>query len=451
MIATKLSRLKISARKALLVLQGVILASAGILPIVISQSASAAVLQLSNREVQSTTARPGPTGTPTLTFEFDTTDKSATVNVKQIEIEFCDAPLGTCTAEDGSSNAGTDKIPVLPGSPSPTLTGWAGTGLTTTRENGDGGGTSNQVKIVITTPADENNKTNLQIAIPGFTNDEQANASYYPRIRLYSDTGTTLEWQGAVAQSTSQTLTINARVAEQLSFCIGTTVTDAIGTNNVTPMVNSGSTNISSCTNADGTTVDLGTVSSSAVNITPVSTGNGSNTNAYAMIQTNAQNGASVAYRAVQESSTGRLHVTGQSCSGSTAFDAGSGSTDQCFGSSTTQTAFSAGSEAFGVAVGGVSCYAVPVAAYSCTYTAGTNKLKPTTTYQGQGTFGSSWAYGTSNGFTWDQSGSAATIATSTTVIANEALLLKFAAGSSVTTPTGQYSTQADFIATPTF
>ncbi len=449
MIAKQLSRMKITARKALLIAQGVILVGASLMPILVSQSASAATLQLTNRSVTESTAQISTAAQ--LVFTFTTTTKGAT-NVKQIEFEFCDTPLGSCAAT---------QTPAINVAPTATLGGtWAGAGTTVTRvaSRATPGTPATQINIVITTPANEDNKT-LGVTIPSttITNNASVNKSYYPRIRLYSDLGTTLEWQGSVAQSTSQTLTINARVAEQLSFCIGTTITDAIGANVTTPMLNSGSTNISSCTNADGTTVDLGSVSSSGANITPVAVANGgSATNAYAMIQTNAQSGATVQYKAILNSSSGRLKVASAACSGSTAFDAGSSSTDQCFGSSTTQTVFAAGNEAFGMTIAGVGCFAVPVAAYTCDYTTGNVNLRPQASYIG-GTFvaGTSGTYATGTGFAWDQSGTAVTIASSAAstvkVIANESLMLKFAAGSSVTTPTGQYTTQADFIATPTF
>lgn len=447
MIAEQLSRVKSNTRRAFTVLQGLVLVSATILPLM-SASASAASLQLTNRLASVDTGVPG--AATSITFQFRL--PSSASPIQSMQIEFCDTPLGTCTSLN------TPTIPVTASPPTVTITNWttnATTFGTYTGVNGASGGTLNEMKLTRTAASAEvqSGSTDRTIKFTGLTNNAAVNKTYYPRIRLYSDAAwSTQVFDGATAQSTSQTLTINARVAEQLSFCIGTTITDAIGTNAASPMVNSGSTSISSCANADGTTVDLGSVSSSTVNVTPVAVASGgSNTNAYAMIQTNAQNGASIAYRAVQNSSSGRLKVAGATCTGTSAFDAGSSSTDQCFGSSTTQTAFSAGNEAFGMTVAGVGCYAVPSAAYTCTYTAGTSNLKPTATYQGQGTFGSSYVYGSSNGFTWDQSGTAVPIATSASVVANEALLLKFAAESSVTTPTGQYTTQADFIATPTY
>ena len=70
-------------------------------------------------------------------------------------------------------------------------------------------------------------------------------------MRVYSDAGTTLVWEGVFAQSTSQTLTVNARVQERLDFCVGATA------------VNDGTTAVgAACSNITGNTVDLGNVES---------------------------------------------------------------------------------------------------------------------------------------------------------------------------------------------
>ena len=429
------------ARKIGLLIQAAVLVSAGLVPLTFGSSALAASTQLSNRSVSTTTAIPG--AATTLTFQFDTTDKGASTNVKQIEIEFCDTPLAACAHSN---------TPTLPGSPSATMTGWGGSGVTTTTEDGRTAGASsgNQIKIVYTTPANENNKTGLQIEISGFTNKNTANLSYYPRIRLYSDTGTTLEWYGAVAQSTSQTLTVNARVQEILSFCVGSTTVDDITTQVA-----------ADCSGVTGTSVDLGVVSSGAVSVTPVSATNGGDArNAVAMVQTNAVNGVAISYKAVQETSSGALKVVGAACSGTTV-------TDQCFNSAgVAQTAFVAGTEKFGMTVAGINCASVPGTAYTCNYAVGQTNLQPQTNYIGSAgyTYSSTGAgsgtYTPSNntgqGFAWDDGGvTARTIASSATsatkVVANEAIMLKFAATAGITTPTGQYQTQADFIATPTY
>ncbi|HEX9679387.1 MAG TPA: hypothetical protein VGA08_02090, partial [Candidatus Saccharimonadales bacterium] len=63
--------------------------------------------------------------------------------------------------------------------------------------------------------------------------------------------------------------------------------------------------------------------------------------------------------------------------------------------------------------------------------------------YAGDGTAGDLWA--------WDETGTADRIATSTTVVDDEMLILRFAATSAITTPTGTYTVVSTYIATPTF
>lgn len=457
MIATKLSRLKDSARRAMLVTQGLILASAGIVPIVITQRAFAAApsVQLTSRSVAASTGV--PSAAVDLVFTVTTPDKTGAIAVDNIEIEFCDTPLGTCVVDGTEGSAAVaNNIPTIDASPSATLGGtFAGTGLTTTVEAGDGGGTGNQIDIVIGTPATEDNKAGLTITVPNttMTNDNTANTSYYPRIRFYASG--VEEFYGAVAQSTSQTLTVNARVQEVLQFCIGTTPTDAANTQ----IRNTGNTaDVTSCSASDGTSVDLGNVTSSTINTTPVNTSNqGDDKLAYAMVQTNAQNGVVIGYRAVQDTSSGKLKVVGATCSGVA-------TTDQCFNSQgASDGAFTAGTENFGMTVAGVNCVNVG-SNYTCNYvTTGSNLCLKAEYDQQTSTCGAGRTYVASNDtnadsttYAWVDTGSSLTsIAGSDSstlkVVANEALMIKFAATSQITTPTGLYQAQADFVATPTY
>ena len=282
-------------------LSAVLIAFAAVAPVLLSGSASAAPV-LTERELQSTTARPGQT--TDLTWIFDTT--AAVANINQIEIEFCDSPLGTCNVT---------KVPTIAASPTATFSNFTSNPVTsTTRVNGDAGGTnSNQIDIVKTT-ADAGaslNEATISLAPTDITNNATANASYYTRMRVYSDTGTTLVWEGVFAQSTSQTLTVNARVQERLDFCVGSTVA-----NDATTSVGA------ACANVTGTTVNLGNVEGSNVNVSPVATVNGGDatpTNGLAMIRTNAVNGAVVDYKSLLETSSGALKVPGSTCNRSAA------------------------------------------------------------------------------------------------------------------------------------
>ena len=437
MIATQLSRANKSARRALVILQALVLATGAVLPFVLSTSASAA--QLTNRSVSSTTAV--PSATTTLTFQFRLPSNGV---IQAVQVEFCDAPLGTCATTNTPNIASAAYGSINANWTNATAFG------TLSLINGYSGGTSNTIQVIRTQAASETQSGVLDrtISFTGIVNNAGVNKSYYPRIRLYTvnsgiTSATATLHDGAVAQSTAQTLTINARVQEVLSFCIGSTTVDDATTSIVTD-----------CSTATGSSVDLGVIGSGSVSVTPVpvTTGAngtaGDNKNAYAMIQTNAQNGATIQYKSVQETSSGKLKVVGAACSGTV-------TTDQCFNSSAAQATFTAGTEKFGMTIAGVNCASVG-ANYTCTFASGLTNLQPQTGYIGA-TYvnGTSATYGSSTGYKWDDTGTTNTIASSgssaTKVIANEALVLKFAATSSLTTPTGQYQTQADFIATPTF
>src|SRR5205823_3000865 len=126
----------------------------------------------------------------------------------------------------------------------------------------------------------------------------------------------------------------------------------------------------------------LGTLDSSTVNISPWSTDGGDSNNGVAMLRTNAGNGATVAYDAIQASSgtnhLGTLRLSGASC------NAGTVQTDGCINAAgTSQTAFTAGAEDFGMTIAGVNCGSTSAASYSCVYGSGTNNLQQTAQYVG--------------------------------------------------------------------
>jgi hypothetical protein len=411
------------------IVSSVVVVLAAIAPIALQSTVSAAP-QLPNRELQITTARPSQNFD--LIFEFDTTAVAS--DVERIEIEFCTTPLGTCTATPGTN------VPTVPATSTVGQTGWAG-GVafgTYTRGAGDNGGTNNQVTVSRTDTTSEASRTNARITFTGgsFAHTATANQTFYARLRLYNDASAgTLQWEGVVAQSTSQTLTINARVQEVLAFCVGATTVD-----NATTSVGA------ACANITGTDVDLGIIDAGAVSITPVSVGNGGDAeNGVAMVRTNAVNGVVIDYKTILNTSSGKLKVAGATCSGTDP-------TDQCFNSAgTTQNALAAGTEEFGMTIAGINCGSVT--SYTCTFSSGAYNLVRDTEYDGAGS--NTYTAGAGNNYAWDDTGTADRIASSAgsavKVVDDEAMILKFAATSAITTPTGSYTVQADFIATPTF
>ena len=440
-IALRLRRASLWTKVSVLIL-------ATLIPVLLP-AVSYAAPPLAERELQSTSAIPA--GATDLTFLFDTTADAG--QVERIEIEFCDSPLGACTVPTGSSNAAADNIPILPASPTAVIGGpggWAAPANSATQVAGEGGGTANQIDIDVTTGFAGASADEASIAIAGFTNDETANRSYYTRVRVYSnDAGTVgfLEWEGVFAQSTSQTLTVNARVQERLDFCVGATAS-----NDATTSVGA------TCTNVTGTAVNLGNVEGSNVNVSPVATVNGGDatpTNGVAMVRTNAVNGVSIDYKSLLDTSSGSLKVPGATCTAAVVSNIG---TDQCFNTAAAQGAFVAGTEMFGMTIAGINCGSTT--AYTCSFAGGTYNLARDAAYDGNGAntyvTDSDQVAGTTNGgYAWQADGTTTTIASSTAstvkVVDDEAMILKFAATAGITTPTGSYTVQADFIATTTF
>jgi hypothetical protein len=393
--------------------------------------------QMTRRRVEMSTSIVSAAATGDFMFQFPT----GTI-VTGIEIEFVDSPLG--------SYAGTPaNIPAVGGSPTATLldssttgtlsgtTGtavngdtfrtWSDTGaFTATRQNGDsytgGGSPNNQIQLTRTSSTTETSDTGTSVhamRISGLTNNAAVNTTFFARIRVYSSGTSTLVHDGSVAGSTTQVLTIQARVQEVLQFCIG-----AETAANVAAWSGAGT----SCTNVTNSLIDLGPVDSGVVTASPDVDGN--DRDGIAMLRTNAVNGATITYKSIEDltaggSNRGSLKIVGQTCS-STDITSGS-KTDRCFNSTTVGSALT--TEGFGMRL-------VNVDTASETPTANLTASSP---------------YSSGTDYSWDDTGASVLIASSTSasekVVDDEAFRLRFGARSALTTPTGQYSVQAQFIA----
>jgi hypothetical protein len=291
--------------------------------------------------------------------------------------------------------------------------------------------------------------TSRTIAFNTIKNPSTVNTAFYVGIYTYTTVNYTVGSRvdfGATASAVVQTLTTNAAVAEVLNFCVGSTAVDDTTTNVA-----------NDCTAVSGTSVNLGTLDTSQINYTLPSvncSASDCGLNAVAMVRSNAGNGTVVAYDAIQQSGTN--HVGTMRISGSTCNSPGNNFTDSCINAAgTTQTPFTAGTEMFGMTIAGVNSGSTT--SYTCSYIANPNNcnMKPLSNYLGSGTSGSNEAFGVTNGFAWDETGAAVNIASSasSTVkqIDDEALIMKYAATPSITTPFGPYSAQTDFIAVPTY
>jgi hypothetical protein len=418
--------MRVKSRRLMHLVQAAVLVTAGILPLLAPTHVGAA--QITARSATITNPNPGSSQ---IQVAFAYTLPTVGQNQQGITYQFCTQALGTCTLPT-DLDARTSTTSVSQGGWPTNATNFVPRNISSTTN----GCLQATVAFACYTRTQATTGGGAVTHTIGGLVEPSGIGTVYIRITTYSDTAyATAQDSGNVAISFNNRFTVNAQVQEVLTACVGNTTID-----NATASI------VSDCTAATGTSINLGNITNTAISINPVAAGNGGDgNNAYFMVQTNAQSGVAVGYRAVQDTSSGKLKVIGASCSGVT-------TTDQCFNSQgNTQAAFVAGTENFGMTVAGTNC-ASATASYTCVYASGSQHLKAVSGYQGQGTFGSSWTYGTSNGFAFDDTGATTqALASSTGAVANEALVLKYAATAQATTPTGVYQAQQDFIATPTF
>lgn len=410
----------------------------GLLPFFGSETASAA--QLTSRKVSITSSKGGETGVDwTFTFSGDATD------VEGMIFEFCTTPLGTCTLPTGMDvSAGT----AAPGAQSnfPNNTTAFAEQATTLGDCVLAGDNTDTMYCVNRTEATSDTLTDATFTIENITNPTLVGSyvSVYVRISLYDNAGfdssggagSELVHSGAVAASINNQLVVNGRVQERLEFCVG-----ALGDSAATPAT--------CAAMPTAHTVDIGVIDNSTIARSPVDNSgtNGANdTYGAAMVNTNAVSGVVIAYYAEEDGAgTNQLRafrVPGATC------DADANSTvDQCFVSADASgEAFSAGTERFGMQVACID---------TDSSTSGTTNLGNVPAgYNADGDVTHSAdcdSTDTSNKFAWNSTGTAATIASSATVVDDEMIKIRFGATASATTPTGAYSVTTTFIATPTF
>jgi hypothetical protein len=470
----RLNRISIKRHLYKLPLLGIclILAVAALVPVLVPAKA-AAYGQITSRSLTISSAVPGKTNV-SYTFNFTVPD---TTQVEYLKFIACNAPAvyaypgntGNCVAPTG-----LDFSAATFGSQA----NWQGTNnfaVDNTGANDCLSGVSHvNVICASRTDAQAQTATSRSISFSTLTNPTTNNFSFY--VGMYTYSGLTGSYQtadlvdfGAVATAVTQTMTTNASVAEVLQFCVGSTTVDDVDNSVPANLI------ANDCTGVSGTTVDIGTLDTSQVNISPWAVDGGNGNNGVAMVRTNAGNGVGVYYDAIQAGTgtnhLGTLRIAGQTCNtiGDTGADAnGNTFTDPCIDAAgwdagtgnATQTTISAGTEAFGMTVAGINSKGT--SSYSCQYgdsaqsiaAGNTCHLEPQTNYLGSGGSGTE-DYGTANGFAWDEDGSSTIIASSAgssvKQVDDEALLIKFGATPEITTPFGRYSVQTDFTAVPTY
>jgi hypothetical protein len=403
-----------------------------------------AIGQLTLRSLTISSGVPSATGVKyTFTFTPENTTQVQGLKFKACTNAIGTYPGGACTAPAGMSGAGNGFTNAVFDSQS----GWQ-PNATNFAVDGTGANDcipSANILCANRTDITSQTVTSRTITFNTIKNPSATNTAFYVGIYTYSTVNYTAGSRvdfGATASAVVQTLTTAASVAEVLNFCVGATSVD-----DTTTLI------AADCSAMAGTSINIGTLDSSTVNVSPVAVDGGDNQNGVAMIRSNAGNGTVIAYDAIQQTGTnhqGTLRISGANCNGP-----GNNFTDPCINAAgTTQTPFTPGTEMFGMTIAGINHGSTT--SYSCAYggPGNTCDVEPLAGYLGGGSGGSE-AYGTGNGFAWDESGTAVNIASSasSTVkqIDDEALILKFAATPSITTPFGQYQAKTDMIAVPTY
>lgn len=306
-----------------------------------------------------------------------------------IKVEFCsNSPVQevACTA----SSLDTD-----PAATNPAIDGTSDAGWTV------GAGTDANVLVL--------NKTGAAgahtVAVTGINNPTTATVMYAKIFtKSAADDGGSVVDYGAVAMMTTDDITINARVQETLTFCVGADDTTAIGLR-------------SDCTGITSQLVDLGVVGTTLTH-SPVTSADpiyGNEQNGFFVLQTNATSGANVKYFGRTE-----LKVAGATCNAN-AID------DQCFNNSDGVGAVVAATEEFGMYIDTIDqrgATTIPT------------ELQEDSEYSGAN---DKW------------STSLDTVATANSPVDWDVAELRFKATTATTTPSGFYTTQANFIATGLF
>lgn len=458
-----LTKIKIeSLRDAWHKLQYVFVASmfilALMLPMAVTNTAEAE--SLTQRKVTISTSEGDATG---VSYDFSFTLPGASpaddIPVQGILLEFCTTALGTCTlptSMDVQSSTAVGDESWTESDDAWEVYGGADAGDCTQGVN------AYQLCLERADTDDETAGATKTIEITGIENPTLAGnfTNVFVRITLYSDTAyATAEHSGTVAAAIVRQIQVNGRVAERLDFCIGAINNDNGGTAGEDTELEALSDN-SVCTSMPGdTVVDIGVLDDSAVYLSPVTADPITGANGHygvAAVKTNASNGVVVSYYAEEATSVSggdtdhlrAFRVVPTDCEADQT--TGAGLNDQCFRSaSSTGEDFSAlagaTQERFGMQV---SCLEQNDGTRSTTAA-----LTVAASYA-DGDTSSDIGCEEDNDITnlaWNDTSTAADLASSTGVVDDEIIKFNFGATTSSTTPTGAYTVISTYIATATF
>ena len=390
------------------------------------QSAGAA--QLTARKVTISDSEISATGV-NYTFNFTTATAAA---IQGVRLQFCTTPLAEpCTVPTGLTVAGSDATAA-------TQT-WTNAGDFSDNGSSDEGACTEATNSAQEICIERANASSESVGAKQFTINTVTNpstqTSVYVRIATYSDTAfATAVDDGVVAAATARQLTVNGRVQERLVFCVSAHDDAAALPADCTAM-------------GSNTTIDLGVIDNTAVKIAPQNEINNDGANddyGLAQINTNASSGVVLSYFP-EQAGTGTeqlrsFRVTGALCNVSAA-----STTDQCFVDGTGAAGeFDSGDEGFGLVV----------ACVDNTEGTTTNITTSVDAYDGDDdsiAVGADCENEGETEFAWSNSGTAATLVSSTNVVDDEIVKLRFGARAAPTTPTGSYTVTSTYIATPTF
>lgn len=412
------------------------------------QSAGAA--QLTSRKVTISSSKASQTA---VQYDFTFSWGTAT-DVEGVIFQFCTTPLGTCTKPTGM-DVSNDLVTLDSHTGFPTNTTAFAEQATSLGDCNDTGSAATVTMYCINrTEATSATGSGATVDLGAIINPSLSGSftTVYVRVSLYDNNGfsnsggagNTRVHEGTVAAGITQQLTVNGRVQERLEFCVAAIDDDDSLPANCSAMPTT-------------TTIDIGTIDNSLVAVSPVepTTTNGSNDDyGVAMLNTNASNGAVITYFPEQASS-GSNQLRGFRVSGATCNASSATLTDQCFRpAATSGTDLSAADgERFGLHIPCIDTTqgtTTNLGSVPDAYNNADNSTASATNCESfDGTGGGT--PDTGDTFAWDDTGTAVTLASSSTVVDDEIVKLRFGSIASATTPTGAYTVVTEFIATPTF
>lgn len=439
------------------------LAVSGLAPVFLLDNQAGAA-SIDSRKVTISTSQSAATAVE-YDFEFDWAN---TTDVEGIIFQFCTTPLGTCNLPNGM-DVSNDLVTLDAHTGFPTNGTAFAEQATSTGDCSDTGSASSVTMYCVNrTQAATGTGTNATVDLGAIINPtlgagtctSSVFCTVYVRISLYPNstfTASSSTNNGVVAAGITQRLTVNGRVQERLDFCVSA-IDDGGAGDTTLPVASSDSCSTIGQTT---TTVDIGVIDDSGVQIAPVDTTatNGANDDyGIAMVKTNASGGVAVTFFAEPDSGgteeTRSFRVDNATC---TAGQPGSPSfVDQCFRSAlsagTGQTIGALGDEWFGVYVPCVDQGdGTRSTTTALTVDADFNGFDDTTTRVADCENADKTDNSSLPNIGWNSSATATTLASSTGVVDDEVIKLSFAAQAASTTPTGFYTVVSTYIATPTF